>query len=157
MRATRGASLLQELTSVGRRVKPVIGVEKRGTAADDLETVAFRRIGAGQLFTYTNGVAAPAGEIDADPFAGRVVIVGASYSDSGDVYETPLGTMPGALVLANSTAYDQQNNPGPELTDVLPSQLTLVSASATAGTAVATVGTLIVGAKPPGSKARKLS
>ena len=69
---------------------------------DGKSTVAFRRIGAGQLFTYTNGVAAPAGDIDSDPFAGRVVIVGASYADSGDVYETPFGTMPGALVLANS-------------------------------------------------------
>jgi CHASE2 domain-containing sensor protein len=62
----------------------------------------FRRIGAGQLVTYENGVAAKAGEIDRDPFAGRVVLLGATHSASGDVYETPLGTMPGAIILANS-------------------------------------------------------
>ncbi|MBP8296682.1 MAG: DUF11 domain-containing protein [Burkholderiales bacterium] len=45
------------------------------------------------------------------------------------------------VVLSNSSAYDQQNNPGSEFTDVLPPPLTLVGASATAGTAVATIGT----------------
>ncbi len=62
----------------------------------------FRRIGAGQLVTYENGVAAKAGEIDRDPFAGRVVLLGATHSASGDFYETPLGTMPGVIILANS-------------------------------------------------------
>jgi uncharacterized repeat protein (TIGR01451 family) len=51
------------------------------------------------------------------------------------------GTVTYTVVLANSAAFDQQNNPGDELTDVLPAQLTLVSASASAGTAVANVGT----------------
>ena len=64
--------------------------------------IAFRRIAAGQLFTFTNKVAAPAGDIDADPFRDRVIVVGASCADSGDVYETPLGSMPGTLVIANS-------------------------------------------------------
>ncbi len=62
----------------------------------------FRRIAAGRLATYENGVAATAGEIDRDPFAGRVVLLGATHSASGDFYETPLGTMPGAIILANS-------------------------------------------------------
>jgi CHASE2 domain-containing sensor protein len=31
-----------------------------------------------------------------------VVILGATHSASGDFYETPLGTMPGAVILANS-------------------------------------------------------
>ena len=66
------------------------------------DTVALRRISAGQLVKVANGIAAAAGDIDRDPFAGRVVIIGASYADSGDIYETPFGTMPGALVLANS-------------------------------------------------------
>jgi uncharacterized repeat protein (TIGR01451 family) len=51
------------------------------------------------------------------------------------------GAITYTVVLSNSGAFDQQNNTGPELTDVLPSQLTLVSASATAGTATANVGT----------------
>jgi uncharacterized repeat protein (TIGR01451 family) len=51
------------------------------------------------------------------------------------------GAVTYTIVLSNSGAFDQQDNPGHELTDVLPSQLTLVSASATAGSAVATVAT----------------
>jgi len=54
---------------------------------------------------------------------------------------TPGSTVTYTVVLNNSSAFDQQNNPGDELTDVLPAQLTLVSASATTGTAMATVGT----------------
>jgi uncharacterized repeat protein (TIGR01451 family) len=45
------------------------------------------------------------------------------------------------IVLTNSGTGAQPDNPGDELTDVLPSTLTLVSASASSGTAVATVGT----------------
>ncbi|HUR43623.1 MAG TPA: CHASE2 domain-containing protein, partial [Aestuariivirga sp.] len=66
------------------------------------DTVALRRISAGLLVTYTNGLAQVAGDVDRDPFEGRAAIVGASYTDNGDIYETPLGTMPGALILANS-------------------------------------------------------
>jgi uncharacterized repeat protein (TIGR01451 family) len=51
------------------------------------------------------------------------------------------GSITYTIVLSNSSNFDQQDNPGNELSDVLPSQLTLVSASATSGTAVATVGT----------------
>jgi len=51
------------------------------------------------------------------------------------------GAITYTIVLSNSSNFDQQDNPGHELTDVLPSQLTLVSASATSGTAVATIGT----------------
>lgn len=69
---------------------------------DGHDTVALRRISAGLLVKYENGVAQAAGDIDRDPFEGRAVIVGASYTDNGDIYETPFGSMPGALVLANS-------------------------------------------------------
>jgi uncharacterized repeat protein (TIGR01451 family) len=54
------------------------------------------------------------------------------------------GAVTYTIVISNSSAFDQQDNPGHELTDVLPSQLTLVSATATAGTAVATVATRTV-------------
>lgn len=33
---------------------------------------------------------------------GRIVIIGASYNDSGELYETPLGEMPGALIILNA-------------------------------------------------------
>ncbi len=71
------------------------------------ETVALRRISAGRLVSFANGEAAPMGEIDRDPFAGRVAIIGASYTASADIHETPLGTMPGALILANSVIQAQ--------------------------------------------------
>jgi uncharacterized repeat protein (TIGR01451 family) len=45
------------------------------------------------------------------------------------------GTVTYTVVLANSSSFAQQNNAGNELTDVLPPQLTLVSATATSGTA----------------------
>ena len=65
-------------------------------------TVALRRISAGQLVTFGAGTARVAGEVDRDPFDSRVVIIGASYTESSDVHETPLGTMPGSMILANS-------------------------------------------------------
>lgn len=74
-----------------------------------------------------------------------------SKSVSGSFLEG--GTITYTIVLTNTAAFDQQNNPGDEFTDVLPAQLTLVSASATTGTAVATVGTNTVtwnGAVPAG-------
>src|SRR5262249_28103716 len=45
------------------------------------------------------------------------------------------------VVLTNSGTGTQQDNPGNELTDVLPSSLTLVSASATSGTTGVVVAT----------------
>jgi uncharacterized repeat protein (TIGR01451 family) len=45
------------------------------------------------------------------------------------------------VTLSNSSASDQQNNSGNEFADVLPADLTLLSASASSGTAVATVAT----------------
>lgn len=54
------------------------------------------------------------------------------------------GTMPGdsvtyTIVLSNTGGFAQADNPGDELTDVLPSALTLVSASSTSGTTFADV------------------
>lgn len=45
------------------------------------------------------------------------------------------------IVLTNAGTLAQADNPGNELTDLLPSSLTLVSANATSGTAVANIGT----------------
>jgi uncharacterized repeat protein (TIGR01451 family) len=54
---------------------------------------------------------------------------------------TPGSTLTYTIVLTNSGISAQNDNPGDELTDVLPPQLTLISATASSGTAVATVGT----------------
>lgn len=51
------------------------------------------------------------------------------------------GTVTYTVTLTNNGAVAQADNPGDEFTDVLPSSLTLVSANASSGTAVATIGT----------------
>jgi uncharacterized repeat protein (TIGR01451 family) len=53
----------------------------------------------------------------------------------------PGGSVTYTVVLTNLGPGNQGDNPGPEFTDVLPTELTLVSAMATSGTATATVGT----------------
>ena len=58
---------------------------------------------------------------------------------SGDLSEG--GTVFYDVVLTNTGTTAQGDNPGDEFTDVLPAALTLVGATATSGTAVATVGT----------------
>ncbi|HXU30168.1 MAG TPA: hypothetical protein VN851_06285, partial [Thermoanaerobaculia bacterium] len=52
------------------------------------------------------------------------------------------GTVTYSIVLTNNGSGPQADNPGNELTDVLPASLTLVSASATSGT-TATVGNTV--------------
>lgn len=54
---------------------------------------------------------------------------------------TPGSTVTYVVTLTNSGTGAQLDNPGNEMTDVLPAALHLVSATATSGTAVATVGT----------------
>ncbi len=54
---------------------------------------------------------------------------------------TPGSTVTYTITLTNSGAGAQADNPGNELTDVLPPQLTLVSATASSGTAAANTGT----------------
>lgn len=66
------------------------------------DTVVLRRISAGKLVSYNGPAPKVADAVDADPFEGRVVVIGASYTGSGDMHTTPLGTMPGSIVIANS-------------------------------------------------------
>jgi uncharacterized repeat protein (TIGR01451 family) len=54
---------------------------------------------------------------------------------------TPGSTVTYTIVISNAGPAAQTDNPGDELVDVLPSQLTLIWANATSGTAVATIGT----------------
>jgi uncharacterized repeat protein (TIGR01451 family) len=65
----------------------------------------------------------------------------------------PGGAIAYTIVLTNTSTSAQGDNPGDEFVDVLPAELALVSATATSGTAVATVGTNTVtwnGAIPAG-------
>lgn len=63
-----------------------------------------------------------------DAVRGRIVFIGASYRASHDLHETPLGAMPGAMVLANATksllVLGQINPPGPFI--VWPAILALI-------------------------------
>jgi uncharacterized repeat protein (TIGR01451 family) len=53
----------------------------------------------------------------------------------------PGSTLSYLIILSNNSDSDQQDNPGNELTDVLPADLTLVAASSSGGTATANIGT----------------
>ncbi len=66
-------------------------------------------------------------------------LLSATKAVSGNLW--PGGSVSYAIVLANAGPGTQLDNPGDELVDVLPAELVLVSAAATSGTAVATVGT----------------
>jgi uncharacterized repeat protein (TIGR01451 family) len=71
------------------------------------------------------------------------VLSPAANSATKTVSGTPI---PGApitytIVVTNSGVAPQQDNPGDELTDVLPPDVLLVSANATSGTAIATIAT----------------
>ena len=66
-------------------------------------------------------------------------LVRATKAISGDLQ--PGGLVTYSIVLRNEGAAAQQDNPGNELTDVLPSTLTLVDAVSTSGVATASVAT----------------
>lgn len=68
--------------------------------------------------------------------------VSAAKSVSGSF--SPGGSITYTVVLTNASAHNQGDNPGNEFVDVLPSQLTLLSATATSGTAIATPATRTV-------------
>jgi uncharacterized repeat protein (TIGR01451 family) len=70
--------------------------------------------------------------------AGAAVVT-ATKTVTGSAVEG--GTLTYSIVLTNSGTGAQADNPGNEMTDVLPASLTLVSASATSGAAVANTGT----------------
>jgi uncharacterized repeat protein (TIGR01451 family) len=110
----------------------------------------------------TATVTAPAGVTDPNPGNNSATDTdtlqaapGASVSGTKTVAGTFTvgGTVTYTITLTNSGTGAQADNPGNELTDVLPSQLALVSATATSGTAAANTGTNTVtwnGAIPAG-------
>jgi hypothetical protein len=48
------------------------------------------------------------GPISNDPVRGKIVIIGASYAASRDIHHTPVGAMPGALIITNAVKSLQQ-------------------------------------------------
>jgi uncharacterized repeat protein (TIGR01451 family) len=100
----------------------------------------------GTVLTNTATVTSPTPDPapgDNTATATTTVINGALLSGTKSVSgnETPGGSIVYTVVLHNAGASAQADNPGNEFTDVLPSNLTLVSATATSGTATATVVT----------------
>ncbi|MDC8015550.1 pre-peptidase C-terminal domain-containing protein [Tahibacter soli] len=104
----------------------------------------------GTVITNTATAAVPVGASDPNPANNSAtdtttVSAGPSASVSGTKTAAGAfvagGTVTYTIVLTNAGLGAQADNPGDEFSDVLPSQLTLVSATATSGTAVANVGT----------------
>ena len=89
----------------------------------------------------------------ASAFAGITLLFGSTAAQAGNIIVnvagtktasgtfTESGTVTYTVILTNSGNGTQADNPGNEFTDVLPAGLTLISATASAGTAVATVAT----------------
>ena len=64
------------------------------------------------LSTISAGVLtehAAAQDADRERFAGHIVLIGASFAESRDIYMTPLGMMPGTLIIANAFLTFYQN------------------------------------------------
>ncbi|HKH48023.1 MAG TPA: DUF11 domain-containing protein [Thermoanaerobaculia bacterium] len=100
----------------------------------------------GTVLTNTAAVTSPTPDknpgnesANADTTVTNSTVISATKTASGEF--TPGGAVTYTVVLTNTSGQDQADNPGAEFTDVLPTQLTLVSATATSGTAVATVAT----------------
>lgn len=70
---------------------------------DGASVPLFRRISARALMTPAGAVVAPRAVAD-DLLRGRFVIIGASHAESMDGHLTPIGFLPGALIVANAVA-----------------------------------------------------
>jgi uncharacterized repeat protein (TIGR01451 family) len=118
-------------------IKPGAG----GTTVSNQGTIAFDADFNGT--NESSGVTDDPGTAAAnDPTSFAVApapFVTATKSVGGNPQEG--STLTYTVVLTNSGGAAQGDNPGNELTDVLPAGLTLVSATATSGTAVANTGT----------------
>jgi uncharacterized repeat protein (TIGR01451 family) len=100
----------------------------------------------GTAINNTAGVAASAPDLNSvnnASTASAVVASPANVTASKSVSATHVegSAIAYTIVLTNSGTLTQGDNPGNELTDVLPPSLTLIGASATGGTAVANIGT----------------
>jgi CHASE2 domain-containing sensor protein len=62
----------------------------------------FRQVPAWSLVSFSANGATPVGEIHPEAFQDRVVVIGVTHANSRDIHATPLGTQPGAVILANA-------------------------------------------------------
>lgn len=91
-----------EYQSLGERLIYTIPWEKAGHAASDLKTVPA-------VFVTDRGLK------DHTEVADRITLIGASYGASHDLHVTPLGLMPGSLIILNAvkslSLFDQISQP----------------------------------------------
>jgi uncharacterized repeat protein (TIGR01451 family) len=117
-----------------------------GVAVFALDVVVDPATPAGTAVNNTAAVAASSSDPNtannsstASAAAGTPPNITAAKSIAGSVH--PEGSIiTYTIILTNSGSIAQADNPGNELTDVLPPSLTLVGATASSGTAVANVG-----------------
>lgn len=97
------------------RLNPDVAIRYMFNAAaneGNVKTVSYKgasvallqQIPAWTLVNVSDNSATLAGDIHPQAFQNRVVVIGVTHSNSGDLYETPLGAQPGAMILANSIA-----------------------------------------------------
>ncbi len=96
-------------------------------------------------------------EVSGDLIENRIVIIGASFGESGDIHRTPIGVMPGALIIANAikslSIYGQVRSPPAWAEWAIKLTLILLAAWAfsrfTSLAAVCLAGAVIIGGLVP--------
>lgn len=96
------------------------------TGFDGKPTALLRRVGAWSLVRVANGQVEAAGEIDPEVFRDRAVLIGVTHADSRDIYATPLGSMPGVVILANSVALAKVISGTPEASPFVKNLLAII-------------------------------
>ncbi|MGE0240475.1 MAG: CHASE2 domain-containing protein [Parvibaculaceae bacterium] len=97
------------------RVTPDVAIQYMFNAGSEETTVKtvvrggvpvalFKQVPAWTLVNFGAGGATEAGEIHPQAFADRIVVIGVTHANSRDIYATPLGSQPGAVILANTVA-----------------------------------------------------
>lgn len=119
-----------------------------------VQVPVFKQIPAAALVRYDAGRATAAGEIHPEAFKGRVVVIGVTHANSHDIYATPLGSQPGAVILANTVAAASAMATMPEASPPVEiliavsifAVLALISYNFQLAPAVVTAGLITVGA-----------
>ncbi len=133
----------QGVFDIGTNTWNLAGLGNGGTATLVLGLTAPDMAGPLQnTATATSTTADPNAVNNTDSATIEIVspadVVG-TKTNAGDTYVG--GTITYTITLTNNGSFTQLDNAGSELVDVLPSTMTLVSATATSGTATATIGT----------------
>ncbi len=116
-----------------------------GSAVFNLTVAVSPNVPAGSVLTNSATVSSSTSDSNTSNQTGTATTTVRSPATVTGNKSVSGGNSPGAtlsylVILSNSSGSDQQDNPGNEFTDILPADLTLVSADASAGTATANIG-----------------